>query len=177
MRWYLVLIAMCAAGPVAGQVTAAGVNPDTMPAPKFSEQAIAMLAAEYAARPHQEFLGCMLGWVRGDTVLVQRVVLAKGQTGDSNSVSLPFDRGCTNDFDNVIGHIHSHTKAELVKGDQCSYYHLVDGHQRWLQDLTNFRYGPHGYVADAIYCGDRITWLDVGYRERVLHRTTKLSIK
>ncbi len=65
----------------------AGATPVRARVVVFSDQARRLLLLQYQSYP-TEFLGCMIGVVRGDTVIVQRIAPADVNPGESTPTSV-----------------------------------------------------------------------------------------
>jgi len=149
-----------AAGPAAGLLALlvlqlhdaplAGAAPLPARALVFSDQARRLLLLEYQSYP-TEFLGCMIGAVRGDAVIVQRIAPADVNPGESTRTSVVPRQTCEDaGWANTVGMIHSHPG-----GERCFYY--FPGTQVATSDARSFALQP--YPVDAIMCGDRIVWI------------------
>src|SRR6266516_1231145 len=68
-------------------VRLAGATPVRARALVFSQQARRLLVLQYQSYP-TEFLGCMIGAVRGDAVIVQRIAPADVNPGESTRTSV-----------------------------------------------------------------------------------------
>ena len=97
------------------------------------------------------FLGCMIGAVSGDTVIVQRIAPADVNPGESTATSVVPRQTCEDaGWANTVGMIHSHPG-----GQRCFYY--FPGTQVGTSDGHSFGLQP--YPVDAITCGDWIVWI------------------
>jgi hypothetical protein len=134
----------------------------------WSEQPLQWLRQQYQTAGDREFAGCLLGVTQGSTVYIHRIVPAVVISADTNYIEI---QRCSERYDIALGEIHSHPPRELAAGDLCSHYHYVNGLQRWTKDFAVFRYSPNQYVVNAIYCGNRISWMDRSYIEQ----TTELG--
>jgi len=86
----------------------AGATPLRARAVVFSDQARRLLLLQYQSYP-TEFLGCMIGAVRGDTVIVQRIAPADVNPGESTPTSVVPRQTCEDaGWANTVGMIHSH---------------------------------------------------------------------
>jgi len=128
----------------------AGATPVRARALVFSDQARRLLLLQYQSYP-TEFLGCMIGAVSSDTVIVQRIAPADVNPGESTATYVVPRQTCEDaGWANTVGMIHSHPG-----GQRCFYYFpgtrlaTSDGHAFGLQP----------YPVDAIMCGDRIVWI------------------
>jgi len=128
----------------------AGATPLRARALVFSDQARRLLLLQYQSYP-TEFLGCMIGAVSGDTVIVQRIAPADVDPGSSTATSVVPRQTCEDaGWANTVGMIHSHPR-----GESCFYY--FPGTQVATSDGHSYALQP--YPVDAIMCGDRIVWI------------------
>ncbi len=128
----------------------AGATPLRARALVFSDQARRLLLLQYQSYP-TEFLGCMIGAVSGDTVIVQRIAPADVDPGSSTATSVVPRQTCEDaGWANTVGMIHSHPG-----GQRCFYY--FPGTQVATSDGHSYALQP--YPVDAIMCGDRIVWI------------------
>ncbi len=116
----------------------------------LSAQAQRFLALQYRAFP-TEFMGCMIGEVRGRRALVQRIAPADVEPAQSTGSWVAPTQTCEEaGWTGTIGMIHSHPAAE-----RCWYY--FPGTQVLSSDGNSFLRTP--YPVDAIMCGDRVVWI------------------
>jgi len=157
-----------------GQVRAvAAASPDDAPRLLvLSDQARRFLALEYRAFP-TEFMGCMIGTVRGEAVVVERIAPADVDPAQSTATWVvdvdPAQSTATwvvprqscegSGWTGTIGTIHSHPSAE-----RCWYF--FPGTQVPSADGQSFMMA--GYAVDAIMCGDRVVWINRGLVQREL---------
>ncbi len=128
----------------------AGATPVRARTLVFFDQARRLLLLQYQSYP-TEFLGCMIGAVSGDTVIVQRIAPADVDPGESTATSVVPRQTCEDaGWANTVGMIHSHPG-----GQRCFYY--FPGTQVATSDGHSFALQP--YPVDAIMCGDRIVWI------------------
>ncbi len=128
----------------------AGATPLRARAVVFSDQARRLLLLQYQSYP-TEFLGCMIGAVRGDTVIVHRIAPADVNPEESTPRSVVPRQTCEDaGWANTVGMIHSHPG-----GQRCFYY--FPGTQVATSDGRSFALQP--YPVDAIMCGNRIVWI------------------
>ena len=128
----------------------AGATPVRARVVVFSDQARRLLLLQYQSYP-TEFLGCMIGVVHGDTVIVHRIAPADVNPGESTPTSVVPRQTCEDaGWANTVGMIHSHPG-----GQRCFYY--FPGTQVATSDGRSFALQP--YPVDAIMCGDRIVWI------------------
>lgn len=116
----------------------------------LSSQAQRFLALQYRSLP-TEFLGCMVGEVRGDTILIERVAPADVDPAQSTTTWVVPEQTCeAAGWTSTIGMIHSHPT-----GERCWYF--FPGTAVPTSDGYSFLRGP--YSVDAIMCGDRVVWI------------------
>jgi hypothetical protein len=117
----------------------------------LSEQAERFLVLQYRAF-RTEFMGCLIGSVRGDTLVVERIAPADVEPGHSTATWVVPAQTCEDaGWTGVVGTIHSH-----VGGQRCWYF--FPGTRVPTADADMFTNSHH--VADAIMCGDRVVWID-----------------
>jgi len=122
----------------------------------LSEQARRYLALQYRAFS-TEFLGCMIGEVRGSTVVVRRIAPADVEPSQSTGTQVVPKQTCERaGWSGTVGMIHSHPS-----GERCWYY--FPGTQVPSSDGQSFLRSP--YPVDAIMCGDRVVWIRRGLAE------------
>jgi hypothetical protein len=115
-----------------------------------SDQARRYLTLAYGSLP-TEFMGCMIGQVRGPVVLVQRIAPADVDPGHSTRTHVVPRATCEEaGWAGTVGMIHSHPE-----GERCFYY--FPGTQVASSDAASFARQP--YPVDAIMCGDSIVWI------------------
>jgi hypothetical protein len=128
----------------------AGGTPVRARALVFSDQARRLLLLQYQSYS-TEFLGCMIGTVRGNAAIVQRIGPADVDPAKSTPTSVVPQQTCeAAGWAGTVGMIHSHPG-----GARCFYY--FPGTQRASSDARSFALEP--YPVDAIMCGDRIVWI------------------
>ncbi len=116
----------------------------------LSEQARRYLLLQYRAFP-TEFMGCMIGDVRGNAVFVRRIAPADVEPGQSTQTHVLARQTCEDaGWTGTVGMIHSHPGAE-----RCWYF--FPGTQVASSDAYSFARQP--YAVDAIMCGDRVIWI------------------
>jgi len=116
----------------------------------LSDQARRYLVLQYRAFP-TEFMGCMIGDVRGNAVFVRRIAPADVEPGQSAQTHVLPKQTCEDaGWTGVVGMIHSHPGAE-----RCWYF--FPGTQVASSDAHSFARQP--YPVDAIMCGDRVVWI------------------
>src|SRR5436305_11663050 len=125
----------------------------------FSQQARRRRVLQYQSYP-TEFLGCMIGAVRGNAVIVQRIAPADVDAPQSTPTSVLPRQTCEDaGWANTVGMIHSHPG-----GERCFYY--FPGTQVASSDAESFARQP--YPVDAIMCGDSIVWIGRDRAQRQL---------
>jgi hypothetical protein len=133
------------------ETAVAGVAPSAKAARTLiiSEQARRYLVLQYRSFP-TEFLGCMIGEVRGRTVIVRRIAPADVDPPKSTATHVVPQQTCEEaGWTGTVGTIHSHPT-----GERCWY--LFPGTQVASSDATSFL--RQTYPVDAIMCGDRVVW-------------------
>jgi hypothetical protein len=124
-----------------------------------SDQARRYLALQYRSYP-TEFLGCMIGEVRGHTILVRRIAPADVDPSQSTATFVVPKHTCEDaGWAGTVGMVHSHPS-----GDRCWYY--FPGTQVPSSDGQSFLRRP--YPVDAIMCGDRVVWTGRDLMQREL---------
>jgi JAB domain-containing protein similar to deubiquitination enzymes len=122
----------------------------------LSDQARRFLALQYRAFP-TEFMGCMIGVVRGRAVLVERIAPADVDPAQSTATWVVPRQSCEDaGWSGTVGTIHSHPTAQ-----KCWYF--FPGTSVPSADGQSFLMTP--YAVDAIMCGERIVWIN-----RTLHQ-------
>jgi len=117
----------------------------------LSDQAKRFLTLQYRSF-RTEFLGCMIGEVRGDVVLVQRIAPADVAPSRSTQTGVVPSQTCEEaGWMGTVGIIHSHPT-----GERCWYY--FPGTQVPTSDERSFVRTP--YPVDAILCGDTVVWIN-----------------
>ena len=141
--------------------SAPGARADDAPAARvliLSDQARRYLALQYRAFA-TEFMGCMIGEVRGRAVVVSRIAPADVDPVHSTPTHVVPSASCeAAGWSGTVGMIHSHPT-----GEHCWYY--FPGTRVPSSDGQSFRLT--GYPVDAIMCGDRIVWINRDQAERV----------
>ena len=123
----------------------------------LSGQARRLLALQFKVYP-TEFMGCMIGERRGNTIIVQRIAPADVDSAQSTATHVLPKATCEEaGWARTIGMIHSHPKAQ-----SCWYY--FPGTQVATSDFQSFVRQP--YPVDAIMCGDTLVWIGRDFRER-----------
>src|SRR5213593_1714623 len=117
----------------------------------LSDQARRYLALQFRAYP-TEFLGCMIGDLRGGTVFVRRIAPADVDPAQSTATHVLPRQTCEDaGWVGTVGMIHSHPG-----GERCWYY--FPGTQVASSDGASFAAQP--YPVDAIMCGDHVVWIN-----------------
>jgi len=132
-----------------GAAGAEGAAPMTARALVVSDQARRYLTLAY--RSPTEFMGCMIGEVRGPAVYVERIAPADvDPTYSTQTHVLPRQTCEEAGWVGTVGMIHSHPG-----GERCFYY--FPGTEVASSDAESFARQP--YPVDAIMCGDSIVWI------------------
>ena len=125
----------------------------------LSEQARRYLALQFRAFS-TEFMGCMIGDVRGAVVLVRRIAPADVEPAQSTQTHVMPKRTCEEaGWQGTVGMIHSHPG-----GERCFY--LFPGTRVASSDAQSF--ALQAYAIDAIMCGERVVWVNRGFVQREL---------
>src|SRR5205807_3184196 len=153
------------------ETAAAGVAPSATAARTLiiSEQARRYLVLQYRSFP-TEFMGCMIGEVRGRTVIVRRIAPADVDPRQSTATHVVPQQTCEEaGWTGTVGTIHSHPT-----GERCWYF--FPGTQVASSDAASFMRQP--YPVDAIMCGDRVVWTsrDMVQNQVPLTDQTKRSV-
>jgi len=149
---------------VAGVATAAS---KTTRALVVSDQARRYLAFLYGALS-TEFMGCMIGEVRGSVVYVRRVAPADIDPAHSTRTHVVPRQTCEESgWVGTVGMIHSHPG-----GERCFYY--FPGTEVASSDAESFARQP--YPVDAIMCGDSIVWISRDRAQRQLRLADRPSL-
>ena len=116
----------------------------------LSDQARRYLLLQYRSYP-TEFMGCMIGEIHGNTVIVSRIAPADVDPPQSTATHVVPKQTCEDaGWSGTVGMIHSHPS-----GERCWYY--FPGTQVASSDAQSF--GRQPYAVDAIMCGDRVVWV------------------
>jgi hypothetical protein len=116
----------------------------------LSDQARRYLTLEYKAFP-TEFMGCMIGEIHGNAVIVHRIAPADVEPRQSTATHVVPKQTCEDaGWVGTVGMIHSHPG-----GERCWYF--FPGTLVATSDGQSF--GRQQYPVDAIMCGDRVVWL------------------
>ena len=141
-----------------GAAGAEGAAPMTARALVVSDQARRYLTLAY--RSPTEFMGCMIGEVRGPAVYVERVAPADvDPTYSTQTHVLPRQTCEEAGWVGTVGMIHSHPG-----GERCFYY--FPGTEVASSDAESFARQP--YPVDAIMCGDSLVWISRNRAQRQL---------
>src|SRR5690349_10162582 len=109
----------------------------------LSDQARRYLALQYRSYG-TEFMGCMIGEVHGNAVIVQRIAPADVEPAQSTQTRVVPERTCEDaGWSGTVGMIHSHPD-----GQRCWYY--FPGTHVASSDAQSF--GRQPYSVDAIMC-------------------------
>ncbi|HYT05511.1 MAG TPA: Mov34/MPN/PAD-1 family protein [Gemmatimonadales bacterium] len=116
----------------------------------LSDQARRYLALQYRSYP-TEFMGCMIGDIRGNAVFVRRIAPADVDPPQSTPTHVVPKQSCEDaGWVGTVGMIHSHPT-----GERCWYF--FPGTEVASSDAQSFARQP--YPVDAIMCGDRVVWI------------------
>ncbi|PYO97427.1 MAG: hypothetical protein DMD61_12340 [Gemmatimonadetes bacterium] len=130
----------------------------------LSDQARRYLALQYRSFP-TEFMGCMIGEVRGNAVLVSRIAPADVDPAQSTATAVLPKQTCEDaGWKETVGMIHSHPT-----GERCWYF--FPGTQVPSSDAESF--GRQPYPVDAIMCGDRVVWIS----RDMVQQQVRLSVR
>ena len=151
---------ICAAVYVAGIMAALAIQPEpgrsegvtSLPARVLvlSAQAQRYLFLQYRSYA-TEFMGCMIGTIRGDAVIVERIAPADVDPAQSTPTYVLPRQTCEDaGWAGTVGVIHSHPD-----GERCFYY--FPGTRVATSDAASFARQP--YPVDAIMCGHRVVWI------------------
>src|SRR5467141_245650 len=123
----------------------------------LSDQARRYLALQFRAYS-TEFMGCMIGDVRGAIVTVRRIAPADVEPTQSKQTCEQAG------WPGTVGMIHSHPG-----GERCFYF--FPGTRVASSDAQSF--GLQSYSVDAIMCGDSVVWVNRDLVQRELPLTDK----
>ncbi len=130
----------------------------------LSDQARRYLALQFRAYS-TEFMGCMIGDVRGAMVLVRRIAPADVEPTQSTQTHVRPKRTCEEaGWQGTVGIIHSHPG-----GERCFYF--FPGTRVASSDAQSF--ALQAYSVDAIMCGDSVVWVNRDLVQRELPLTDK----
>ena len=117
----------------------------------LSEQARRYLVLQYRSFP-TEFMGCMIGEMHGNAVIVHRIAPADVDPKQSTATRVVPNQTCEDaGWTGTVGVIHSHPS-----GERCWYF--FPGTQVASSDGQSFAGQP--YPVDAIMCGDHVAWIN-----------------
>jgi hypothetical protein len=145
------LITLLALQPEPARFTAvAAVRVSHARALVLSDQARRYLVLQYRSFP-TEFMGCMIGEMHGNAVIVHRIAPADVDPRQSTDTRVVPKQTCEDaGWTGTVGVIHSHPS-----GERCWYF--FPGTQVATSDAQSF--GRQPYPVDAIMCGDRVVWI------------------
>src|SRR6266700_2995787 len=124
----------------------------------LSDQARRYLTLQYRSYP-TEFMGCMIGEIHGNAVIVRRIAPADVEPGHSTATRVVPEQTCEDaGWAGTVGMIHSHPD-----GQRCWYF--FPGTQVASSDAHSF--ARQAYPVDAIMCGHSVVWLS---RNLLLHQ-------
>ena len=130
----------------------------------LSDQARRFLALQYRSYP-TEFMGCMIGEMRGSAVVVRRIAPADVEPSHSTATRVVPHQTCEDaGWSGTVGVIHSHPG-----GERCWYYFPTT--QVASSDGQSFASQP--YPVDAIMCGDHVVWINRDMAETQLPLATE----
>src|SRR3989441_2967352 len=130
----------------------------------LSDQARRYLALQFRAYA-TEFMGCMIGDVRGPVVLVRRIAPADVEPAQSTQTRVIPKRTCEEaGWQGTVGVIHSHPG-----GERCFYF--FPGTRVASSDAKSF--ALQSYSIDAIMCGDSVVWVNRDLVQRKLPLTDR----
>ena len=116
----------------------------------LSEQARRYLMLQYRSFP-TEFMGCMIGEIHGNAVIVRRIAPADVEPRQSTETRVVPTQTCEDaGWAGTVGVIHSHPD-----GERCWYF--FPGTRVASSDAHSFV--RQLYPVDAIMCGNRVVWL------------------
>ncbi len=142
----------------AAHLAAAGAKSMTARALALSDQARRYLTLAY--RSPTEFMGCMIGEVRGPVVYVERIAPADvDPTYSTRTHVLPRQTCEEAGWVGTVGMVHSHPG-----GERCFYY--FPGTAVASSDAESF--ARQRYPVDAIMCGDSVVWINRDRAQRQL---------
>ena len=155
------LLTLVALQPEPARLTAvASVRVSHARALVFSEQARRYLILQYRSFP-TEFMGCMIGEVHGNAVIVHRIAPADVDPKQSTETRVVPKQTCEDaGWMGTVGVIHSHPT-----GERCWYF--FPGTQVATSDAQSF--GRQPYPVDAIMCGDRVVWISRDMAQQQVH--------
>ena len=132
----------------------------------LSDQARRFLSLQYKSFA-TEFMGCMIGEVRGRAIVVDRIAPADVDPSESTVSWVVPRQTCEGaGWSGTVGMIHSHPTAE-----RCWYF--FPGTQVPSADGQSFR--AASYPVDAIMCGDRVVWINRAMQQQDLPLTLPRS--
>src|SRR5437899_709061 len=130
----------------------------------LSDGARRYLALQFRAYS-TEFMGCMIGDVRGVMVTVRRIAPADVEPTQSTQTRVMPKRTCEEaGWQGTVGMIHSHPG-----GERCFYF--FPGTRVASSDAQSF--ALQAYSVDAIMCGDSVVWVNRDLVQRELPLTDK----
>lgn len=145
-------------------VVSVAARPEDAPrALVLSDQARRFLLLQYRGFP-TEFMGCMIGSVNGQAVVVDRIAPADVDPAQSTPTWVVPRQTCESaGWTGTVGTIHSHPSAE-----RCWYFFPGTG----VPSSDGASFLSTRYPVDAIMCGERIVWInrDLAQQELPLTR-------
>src|SRR5207302_7887948 len=155
------LLTLVALQPEPARLTAvASVRVSHARALVLSEQARRYLILQYRSFP-TEFMGCMIGEIHGNAVIVHRIAPADVDPKQSTETGVVPKQTCEDaGWMGTVSVIHSHPT-----GERCWYF--FPGTQVATSDAQSF--GRQPYPVDAIMCGDRVVWISRDLAQQQVH--------
>lgn len=134
----------------------------------LSDQARRYLTLQYRSFS-TEFMGCMLGEVRGHAVIVRRIAPADVDPAASAPTHVVPKGTCeAAGWTGTVGMIHSHPGAE-----RCWYYFPSTS----VATSDGQSFVRQAYPVDAIMCGDRVVWISRDGSERQVSLAARSSAR
>jgi len=125
----------------------------------LSKQAQRYLVLQYREFS-TEFMGCMIGEVRGSTVVVERIAPADVDSAASRATRVVPKGSCEDaGWTGVVGIIHSHPG-----GERCFYYFPTT----IVPSSDGASFAMNDYPVDAIMCGTKVVWIARDAKEHEL---------
>jgi len=116
----------------------------------LSDQARRLLMLQHRSL-RTEFMGCMIGEIRGGTVVVDRIAPADVEPSHSTATWVSPHKSCEDaGWTGTVGIVHTHPT-----GERCWYF--FPSTRVASSDGESFARSP--YDVDAIMCGDYVVWV------------------
>jgi len=123
----------------------------------LSDQARRLLVLQHRSL-RTEFMGCMIGEIRGGTVVVYRIAPADVEPSHSTATWVSPHKSCEDaGWTGTVGIVHTHPTSE-----RCWYF--FPSTRVASSDAESFARSP--YAVDAIMCGDYVVWVGRTLLER-----------